>query len=428
MSSLFVRVDKKQYGPLTKAELRDLARQGKFTPDDWVWNEDEGQWIEAARLEELQGLFRQEVVPEGEKVVLAIGGGKGGVGKTVITASIGVGLAAVGKQVVLVDADLGGANLHTCMGIVEPQFTLYDFYTLQCNTLADILLDTPAKNLKMISGACGTLGLANPKYTQKVRFIKELRHLPADYILLDLGGGSSYNVIDFFLAAENGIIITTPEPAAVQETFNFIKVCLLRKLKLAFREDPEVMALLDRDQGANLTRLDSRIEEVLQQVRKLNGASASVFEGILASFQPKLLLNMVMSPEEVKEGMAVKVAAHDLLSVEVDYLGFIEYDEKVRQSVKDFRPFLLEDPSSKASRSLAKLITLKLLEKKGLSAYLEKRKMKREIKISTEELQLAESQLNPPICSVRCFYWGDCEFQNGGYPCSVRHFESLFRS
>ena len=122
-SSLLVRIEEKQYGPLTRTELQSLAKEGNFSPRDEVWLEDEGYWVEAEQIEELRSIFKTNLNVEVDKKIIALGSGKGGVGKTVISASLGIGLAALGKEVVLVDADFGGANLHTCMGILNPQYT-----------------------------------------------------------------------------------------------------------------------------------------------------------------------------------------------------------------------------------------------------------------------------------------------------------------
>ncbi|HEX9974331.1 MAG TPA: P-loop NTPase, partial [bacterium] len=152
-NSLKVRVAEKQYGPVTKSELRAMVRKGKFSLNDYVWDEEESVWVQAEQLEELRKLVSVDKIEETKRKVIAVGSGKGGVGKTVLTASLGVGLAALGKEVILVDADFGGANLHICMGLLEPKYTFLDYYTMERETLQDITVDSPIENLKLISGA-----------------------------------------------------------------------------------------------------------------------------------------------------------------------------------------------------------------------------------------------------------------------------------
>ncbi len=424
---LFVKINDHQSGPYTYPELKRLATEGSFSQDDLVFHEDRQEWIEAGQLEELARLFADETRPARSRTVYAIGGGKGGVGKTVLTASLGIGLASLGYQVVIVDVDLGGANLHTCMGILEPEYTFYHFYSLQKESLSDILLDTPVENLKLISGACGTLGLANPRYSQKLRFINELKNIEADFILLDLGAGSSYNVIDFFLAADQGIVVTTPEPMAVQETFNFIKIALMRKLTRTFKNNPDIISRLEQDVFSESGRLAAPLQSAIEDIRKSDAAAADQMTAIVEGFVPSLILNMVHSEEEIKEGISLKTAAEELLAVDMTMLGYIDYDESVRHAVKELRPFVIDNPKSKASRALARLISVGLLEKTGWSGFRERRKVLRHISQESKLYPANQLRESDTICSVQCFYWGDCEYQNGGYPCPVRHLDPIFR-
>ena len=429
MSNLFVRVNEKQYGPFSRQEMRGMFRQGKFSANDMIWHEEQDQWVEAGTLRDSTWLFDDEKsAQESKQRVIAVAGGKGGVGKTVITASLGVGLASLGYQVVMVDADLGGANLHTVMGILEPAHTFFDFYTTQVESLKDVVLETPVKNLGLISGACGTLGLANPKYYQKQKFIRELRTVPSDFLLLDLGAGSSYNVIDFFLAADEGILVTNPEPMAVQECFNFIKICLMRKLKLAFKQHEKIMAVIDSDELSRPGRIETPMLQVLEKVHDADPTAGGLMGEVLDAFHPRLILNMVDNPEDEKEGWAIQTAAAELLNVDVEFLGCVSADQTVRQAVRELRPFLLHNPKGKAAQDLAKLINVKLLGKSNIKNFFEKRKIKKSLLNMQGSMPGTNLREHAPICSSKCFYWGDCDFQNGGQPCPVRHVEVMFKT
>jgi flagellar biosynthesis protein FlhG len=427
-ANVFVKIKDQQFGPYSSKELKTLVTKGEFGREDLVFNEDTQEWVKAGEMDDLTPIFTSPVSgEEKQQRVFAVGGGKGGVGKTVLTASIGVGLAALGNRVVIVDADLGGANLHTCMGILEPKYTFYHYYSLQRETLEDIMLETPVENLSLISGACGTLGLANPRYSQKLKFIRALKDINADFILLDLGAGSSYNVIDFFLAAEQRIAVTTPEPMAIQETFNFIKIAIFRKLQRHFRKQDEVLNLLEGDAFAEPGRMGATVDNLLKDINKIDRHLGDEAERLLTDFYPRLILNMVHDSEEIKEGTTLKTAVEELLGAKLDFVGAIEYDENVRNSVKDLQPFIINNPRSRASRSLAKLISVGLLKQNGFKGFREKRRVIRQAQEDAHSYptnQLKESDI---ICSVKCFYWGDCDFQNGGYPCPVRHLDPIFK-
>lgn len=426
-SNLMVRIKEKQYGPISPTELRTMIRKGKFSPNDYVWNEEIEDWEIAQNINSVRKLFLTDQLEDTDRKVIAIASGKGGVGKTVISASVGIALAAMGKEVILVDADFGGANLHTCLGILEPKYTFLDYYTMNRETLEDIILDSPIENLKLISGACGTLGMANPKFSQKQRLISELKNLPADYIIMDLAAGSSFHVIDFFLSVEEPIIVTTPEPMAIQESFDFIKLCLLRKLQQTFRNAPQTLQVLNIEGDGNLIYLNQPLEKIIAKIKDSHPDIAQKVEKTLAEFRPRLILNMVMEPDEIREGMSLKTAAFELLSLDLDYMGYVDYDDNMRQSAKSLRPFILNNPNSPAARSIAKIIMLKLFNKKRLNALMKSWQLRRKVYTQAQRYPKFEEKDSDIICSVKCFYWDECEFQNGGLPCRVRHLEPMMK-
>ncbi len=134
--------------------------------------------------------------------IWSLGGGKGGIGKSLLAASLGYQLARTGRRVVLVDADLGGSNLHTCLGLEMPALTLGDFLQRRVERIEDVLVETGVPGLRLVSGASDFLAAANIKHVQKVRILNKLRGLDVDVVLLDLGAGSSFNIIDFFLISD----------------------------------------------------------------------------------------------------------------------------------------------------------------------------------------------------------------------------------
>lgn len=428
MENIFVKVEEREFGPVSIREVKDLVKQGSFAATDYVWSESLDEWVLAEHVAELKSLFEKARNPEEYKgKICAVASGKGGVGKTVLSASLGVGLASVGQEVIMVDADFGGANLHTCMGILEPEFTFFDFYTLQKDTLSDIVLETPVENLQIISGACGTLGLANPKYFQKQRLMRELRRLCADTIILDLGAGASYNIIDFFLLADEKIVVMTPEPTSVYEAFGFIKVCLMRELTHRLKDFPKALEIIASEQINRPGKIRMTVGDLLRQVKHLGEEPAAIFTETLESFKPKLILNMVKDNDEIKEGQAIQAAVLELLCVELSFLGYISYDLEVKKSVKAMKPFLLNNPKSQPAQDLSALIRVSILGKKGFKEIMERRRWRKYLETCARDYPKRDALLDAPICSVKCFYWGDCEYQDGGNPCRVRHLEPVLR-
>ncbi|HDL18359.1 MAG TPA: DUF4339 domain-containing protein [Bacteroidetes bacterium] len=419
-SSVFLKVENTQVGPLTIHELQQMIKQRRIKPSDLIWDNQDELWLPINESDLIKELLLQ--APASPRHVMAIGGGKGGVGKTSLTLAIGIALAGLGRRVILVDADFGGSNLHTYLGIDNPEYSFFDYYTMNKTNLAEIVLPTGVENLSFISGASGTLGLANPKYSQKIKLIRELGTLNADYVLLDLGAGSSYNVIDFFLAAGDGAVVSSPDPASIQETFYFIKKALMRKMYRTFRNHPGISKYFSEEERVWNHPDFVSVKELYKNVEKLDKDAAGIFRGVMQRFQPKLILNMVMNSGEANEGVALKTAVGELLSVEMDFWGIIPFDNKVREAAMQKKPFLIYKPNGKASRQVSKMASGKILEYSRLQSYLDRRKLKRLL----HRLEVPENEIEnePIICSVNCGYWDDCEYQNGGYPCAIRNLET----
>lgn len=421
----FLKVNDSKIGPVSFNELYHLIKQGVLSPDDLIWDEAAKHWVAAQEFSEFSHIFkppRNNHHTEGK--IYAVASGKGGVGKSVLSASIAVALATLGHEIILVDADLAGANLHTCLGVLSPDYTFYDFYTGRINSLDDIVLDTPIENLRFISGACGTIGAANPRYHQKQRLIRGLKKLPADYVIVDLGAGTSFDVLDFFLLADEQLVVVSTEPAAVYEAFGFIKIALFRALLRALKSYPGVVEILQNEKRNRPGQIHLTVQDLLNQTAKLQNEAHITFDRILHSFKPKIILNKVTDRDEIKEGMAIQLAAKELLSLQVEYLGYISSDTNVVDAVKAMRPFLLHDPKSLAAQDLARLVRVGLLGKRGLREIFANRRWRKRVQNSADRYPVVEKNLNALICSDACFYWEHCEYKNEGFPCPVRHLEA----
>ena len=158
----------------------------------------------------------------------AVAGGKGGVGKSVLAANLAVAVARRGLRCLLIDADLGGGNQHTLFGIEAPRTTLDAFLQGDEKELSSVATPTRFHGLSLVYRASDALGAANPKHSQKQKFIRHLRKADADVVILDLGAGTSFNTLDLFLTARVQLVVTTPELTAIQNAYGFIKCAQAR--------------------------------------------------------------------------------------------------------------------------------------------------------------------------------------------------------
>ena len=282
-----------------------------------------------------------------------MGGGKGGIGKTLVSANLGIALAQAGMRVLLVDCDLGGANLHTCLGVGQPSSTLSDFVRSSKVQIEDIIIPTGVPQLSMIAGAQDALDAANLKYAQKQKLLRSLMAQPVDYLLLDLGAGTSFNTLDFFLLADHGVLVVLPEPTAVENAYRFVKAAFFRRLQQVEAqygiEDLVESALTTRE-GALRTPHD-----FIAQVRQQDPAAGARLERDLQSFRIRLVVNQARTDADMNVGTAVVSAWKKFFGLEMDDLGAIRYDDEAWRAVRKRRPILLERPESPASQGLQRI-------------------------------------------------------------------------
>ncbi|MDR1100625.1 MAG: MinD/ParA family protein [Treponema sp.] len=230
--------------------------------------------------------------------IITVTSGKGGVGKTNLSVNMALAYARLGKKVVVMDADLGLANVNVMLNMV-PKYNLYHVIKKQ-KTIREILVDTDY-GISIVAGASGFSQIANMAENERQNFINELDTLSnADIIIIDTSAGVSSNVLDFIAAADDAVIITTPEPTAITDAYGIIKI-------IATEYD-------DLNMGLKLV------------VNRAKGA---------------------VDAKKVADRMIT--IAGQFLNLKVDYLGFIYDDAVVSQAVLRQKPFMVIDPRCKAS-------------------------------------------------------------------------------
>ncbi|MBW2642747.1 MAG: P-loop NTPase [Deltaproteobacteria bacterium] len=281
--------------------------------------------------------------------IWAIGGGKGGAGKSVVSTILAFWLARMGKRTVLVDLDLGGANQHTLLGIKNPLKTLNDFITRKFAALEDICIDTEAQNLRLISGASDVLSLANPHFSQKVKLINHFSRIDADYVMLDLGAGTSFNVLDFFLAANNKIVVLTPEPTSIQNAYIFIRNAVYRRLSRLSSKTPSLQALIKTAMDPKNVLKIRTVKELLMFIEESGGEDVmEVLKKEIDNIRLTVITNMARDNKEKNAGRIVQTVAEKYLTIQSTDLFSVSYDKQINAMVSDMVPLINLDQSSHA--------------------------------------------------------------------------------
>jgi flagellar biosynthesis protein FlhG len=281
----------------------------------------------------------------------AVGGGKGGIGKSILTLGLGISLARLGKRVILIDCDLGGANLHTLMGVRYPSVSLEHFLLKKVSRLEDTIIPTQVEGIGLICGADDILGAANPTYSQKLRVLNQIEDLPAQFVLLDLGAGTSFNLLDFFNYSPGKIALFTSQATSLQNGYGFIKSALYRKLSREFAKEEEVLKLLvpqGLDPEVNLPVLG----DVLGWLKEAAPEQHAKLAQVLWDFRVFLVVNMVKNRADLKSPEIIQSVCADFLGVEAEVLGHLEFDPAVEAAVNQMLPFPLQEKKSRAAASL----------------------------------------------------------------------------
>ncbi|MFP4173306.1 MAG: MinD/ParA family protein [Candidatus Hydrogenedentota bacterium] len=235
--------------------------------------------------------------------VLAVTSGKGGVGKTGISVNLGIALAARGQRVVVLDADLGLANVEVLLG-------LNSLYNLQHvveggKELVDILVEGPG-GIKVIPGSSGLAKIADLGPEERANLLDGLQQLQeiTDFIIIDTMAGLGQNAIAFASAADEVLVVSTPEPSSIVDAYAVIKT-LYQK-----REDAVT----------------------------------------------SLVVNMAANKEQaLAVSTKLTTVTQKYLGRKLSYHGYVPRDPHVMQAVMQTYPFVLRYPSAAASKSVQEL-------------------------------------------------------------------------
>ena len=287
-------------------------------------------------------------------IIIPVASGKGGVGKTLISVNLAYALANLGKKVTLLDLDFGGANIHTCMGYSVAPDGIGNFLNQRNSKLQDYILSTGNRNLSFISGDAEMVGIANITAAQKKKLISQIFHLDADYVILDLGAGSSYNTVDFFILSSCGILVVMPELTSILNAYSLLKTAVFRRLFLEFKSITEVKDLFN-EQIKKGGEDAWKVSELLRMIKKVSPATYLKALYFVNEMSPKLIMNMAISPTDIEMGEKIRKISRSFLNLDVDYLGFMYRDKSVHESINKRIPLAVSNPENGIYQAIAKV-------------------------------------------------------------------------
>jgi flagellar biosynthesis protein FlhG len=292
--------------------------------------------------------------------IYPIGGGKGGVGKSFITASLGALIAKWGKNVVLIDLDLGASNLHTLLGMNSPRIGLNSFLNKTVANLEDAAVPTMIPNLFLISSFHCYMEIANLFFAQKLKIIDAIKTLPFDYVLLDLGPGTNFNTLDFFLTSKEGILICTPEPTSIENSFRFIKTVYFRKLKQMMKKNYFDSAV--KDTSTDLNRSRNNPPDIIETVLKYDPEKEALLRNKLSEFKFKLIFNQFRNNVDATLGDQFENICNRHFYSIFEFLGNISYDSRIHDAIFSKILYVHKYPHTQSAADLKK-IAIRIMNK-----------------------------------------------------------------
>ncbi len=275
-------------------------------------------------------------------LTLAIGGGKGGVGKSLIASNLAVAFSRLGYDTMLVDADLGAANLHTLFGIEQPRKTLQAFIDGSTERLADVVIPTGTPRLRLLPGSGARLDAADLGYERRVGFLRELLSLEADVVILDCGAGTGSQVVELFDASDLRLVVATPQLTSLQNAYTFLKAAVYSALRQACIDQGEEDVL----QGSTFGTATERIRDVLARIATDEAALAASLREHLQAFGAIIVGNQLEHTGQRRAFDGLSRMFLDFLELRVPVHATLPRSKALHRSVSLRRPYMLESSGS----------------------------------------------------------------------------------
>lgn len=288
--------------------------------------------------------------------VIAVGGGRGGVGKSILTVNLAMYFAQLGKSVVICDADPTGGNLHSMLGLSAAPFYTHDADAGRRMTGAarrNGPIATSIPGLSILPSAFDLLTGTPVKPSRRSHWVQHISEISADYVLVYLGASTLPATLDLFMTADVGVAVTAPEPIAIETTYGFARALFARRLRRRLMKERHKLKLVERAL-LSLPALASP-HDIIASLNRVDPGLARIAAHELGRLAPRLVVGQTRLRTDLELGPAMGSLSRRFLGVALDYLGHVEYDDAIWLSVRKRTPLLIESPTSKGARNIERV-------------------------------------------------------------------------
>ncbi|MBR0030768.1 MAG: AAA family ATPase [Treponema sp.] len=286
--------------------------------------------------------------------IIPIASGKGGVGKSLLSANLAIALGKAGKKVVLADLDLGASNLHLVIGQASPKTGIGTFLAGE-HKFEDIIEETDYENVRFIAGDSEIPGLSALKIFQKNSLIKKFQSLDADYLIIDLGAGTHLTILDLFLLSPQGIVVTAPTVTATLNGYLFLKNAVFRLMAATFKKGTKAAEYLDKLKNDAMSLQRLYIPKLIEQIDTVDPENARLFRERISQFHPRLIVNMIDEPKDADKAQKIRRSCQQYLGLEVDSLGVMYRDSMQDRALASRLPVTVYKPGAVLSQAVFRI-------------------------------------------------------------------------
>lgn len=279
--------------------------------------------------------------------IIPVASGKGGVGKSLLSANLAIALGQAGKKVLLIDLDLGASNLHLVIGHSNPKAGIGTFLTGE-SKFEDIICPTDYSNVSFIAGDSEIPGLTSLKASQKNDLIKSFNKQESkfDYLILDLGAGTHLTILDMFLLSPQGIVVTAPTVTATLNGYLFLKNIMFRMMYNTFKKGSAGYKYLESLKKDSLSLQRLYIPKLVEILEKEDPEGTSLFKKRIDEFRPRLVMNMIDDPKDADKAQRIRRSCQQYLGLDLDHLGVIYRDTLQDKALSSRLPVVIYKPQS----------------------------------------------------------------------------------
>ncbi len=286
--------------------------------------------------------------------ILPIASGKGGVGKSLLSANLAIALGQAGKKVVLADLDLGASNLHLALGHNVRNNSIGTYLTDK-TPFQNIIEATEYENVSFIAGDSQIPGLTTLKAAQKTKLLRNFHSIDADFLILDLGAGTHQIILDMFLQSPQGILVTAPTVTATLDGYLFLKNSVFRLLNTTYKRGSAGHQYLEQLKSNAEAMKTIYIPKLVENLSLVDPQNTALFKSRMSQFMPRLVMNMIDDPKDADRAQRIRNSCSQYLGMDLEYLGLMYRDQLQDKALSSRLPVIIYKPNCVLSQAIYRI-------------------------------------------------------------------------